>query len=533
MRAALLVGSTVAAYAFQQPPRLATVEGRVTEARSDPAKPIRRALIILKQGQEPGTGAYSDDKGNYRLQVEPGAYSVNVERDGYVADPQSETKTIKVQAGQAVTDVDVELVRTGVISGRVLDAVGEPVARAGVQLRPLREKRGIVSPGAIADDRGEYRIFQIPPGKYRLAVSYQPSFQLREIKLQTPDGKPEDAYTTTYFPGTPDPAQATAIDVAAGADLAGIDIQLQRQHAVRVRGRVSGMEAAPVPVLMIGLQPVNPQFGTMRNAVVRDRNGEFELSGVLPGKYILSANAPDFTNRGSGLSTQQIVDVGLADLEGIQLTLTAPQTISGRVVAPEGRQVPTGLLVVLANREHINRQAGGLGQVGADGTFTLTNVPAGDYDFQIGSANQQPDDDLYISAIRRGDDDVLSKGLHVSGASSEPIEILLKPNGGTVAVTVHTPKGAALPEASVGLLPDPPRREQKALYATCMTDARGICTMSGVTPGDYHVFAARTQAALDLTDPDSIKDLEPRAKAVQVTEGGRNSVTVELPPDER
>jgi hypothetical protein len=63
--------------------------------------------------------------------------------------------------------------------------------------------------------------------------------------LQTADGKAEESYITTYFPGTPDLTQAAAIDVPAGADLTGLDLQLNRAHAVRVRGRVSGMDAAP------------------------------------------------------------------------------------------------------------------------------------------------------------------------------------------------------------------------------------------------------------------------------------------------
>jgi len=43
--------------------------------------------------------------------------------------------------------------------------------------------------------------------------------------------------------------------------------------------------------------------------LVRDPSGEFELSGVLPGKYVLYANAPDLTNRGTGPSAQRAIEV--------------------------------------------------------------------------------------------------------------------------------------------------------------------------------------------------------------------------------
>lgn len=111
------------------------------------------------------------------------------------------------------------------------------------------------------------------------------------------------------------------------------------------------------------------------------------------------------------------------------------------VVAP-GRHIPQGLLVVLSNRARINRQSGGLGQVGPDGTFTLAAVPAGDYDVQLASAG--PGDDLYVSTIRRGDDNVLADGLRVNGPSSDPIEITLKPNGGTVEAVMRMHNGEPL-----------------------------------------------------------------------------------------
>jgi len=520
------------ASAFQPPPasQLGTVTGRVTESQSgDTPEPIRKALVILKRGQDPGTGAYSDDKGNFVLRVEPGVYTVSVERDGYVTAAQSEVKTVNVQASQTPAEIDLELVRTGAISGRIVDADGGPMARVSVQLRSVRGRKGGALPGAITDDRGEYRIFQIPPGKYHLSAAYQAASQLREIRLQTPGGSAEETDATTYFPGTADAAQASSIDVPAGSDLTGFDLQIQRLHAVHVRGRISGMESAPLPIVMVGLQPADSQFGTPRNAVVRDTGGQFDLSGVLPGKYVLSATAPDLTNQGGGFSAQQAVEVGQTDVEGVQLTLAAPQTIRGVVVVPEGRKLPSGVLVLLSSRQRMSRQAGGLGRVDSEGSFTLPSVAAGDYDVQLASTG--PGDDLYVSAIHRGDDDVLAKGLRVNGPAGDRIEIILKPNGGSVEVSVNGPKGDPVPEASVALLPDPPRREQPALYATCMTDSRGVCTLRGVTPGDYHAFAFRKDAGVDFRDPESTKDFEESAKAVKVAEGDRQSVQLAVAPD--
>src|SRR5215469_11509921 len=197
---AFLIG-VAPAFGFQLPPpsTVGTVAGRVIEAHSgDPAKAIPKVLVVLKHGQEPGTGTYSDEKGNFRLQVEPGAYTVAVERNGYVA-ASSRNRTITVQAGQTTEDVNLELIRTGAVSGRIVDADGEPRSGVSVQLRSVTEKKGRPFNGAVTDDRGAYRIFQIPPGKYHLSAAYQPASQQWGMKLQTADGKPEESYITTYF----------------------------------------------------------------------------------------------------------------------------------------------------------------------------------------------------------------------------------------------------------------------------------------------------------------------------------------------
>ncbi len=525
-----VLASALTASGFQVPtPRVhGTVTGRVTESSSDSDKGIRKALVVLHRGQVTGIGAYSDDRGNYRLEADPGAYILTVERDGYVVSSRTPPKTIVVQARQTLSDVNLELLRTGAISGRVVDPDGDPMPRVNVQLRSVRARKPS-SLSAVTDDRGVYRIFQIPPGKYYLSAIYQPPFQLRQIQMQPSDSSIEESYVTTYFPGTFDSTQARSIEVPASADLAGLDLQIQRVHAVHIRGRVSGIAAGPFPALIM-LQPQGFGFGATRDLEVRNPNGEFDLSGIPPGKYELSASAIDLTNRGAGPSAHQKIEVGQTDVEGIALTLVAPQAIKGLVSVPEGRKIPQGLFVILSDRARTNNQAGGLGQVASDGAFTMDTVQAGEYDVALGSTG--PGDDLYVSAIRRDDEDVLAHGLHVTGSSNEALEIVLKANAGMVKVVARTPKGEPFPEAIVTLLPDEPRREQLALYENCVTDARGTCTLHGIAPGEYHAMAVSKDAGIDFRDPSIIKEFERQAKAVKVAEGDLQSLEIEVVPDD-
>ena len=121
-----------------------------------------------------------------------------------------------------------------------------------------------------------------------------------------------------------------------------------------------------------------------------------------------------------------------------------------------------------------------MAQPASDGSFTLPNVPPGDYDVTLAATG--PTDDLYTASIRMGDDDVLTGGVHVGGALAE-LEITLKANGGTLECSVSDSNQEPLPDAQIVLLPDPPRQSQLALYGECRTDATGACTLTGVTPG--------------------------------------------------
>jgi hypothetical protein len=189
-------------------------------------------------------------------------------------------------------------------------------------------------------------------------------------------------------------------------------------------------------------------------------------------------------------------------------------------------------MVLLVSRNRQDHQAGGMAEVGSDATFTLENVPNGDYDVTIGSVGPGPGDDLYISAIRMGDSDALADGVPVAGGALPALEIRLSPNGGTVECLVSDSNSKLTPEAHVVLLPDAPRRPQMALYGECRTNAEGTCSLAGVAPGSYHVFAFPTGSELDYRDPGSLKDLEKYSKAIQIAEGEKQKAELRVIPEE-
>ena len=71
-----------------------------------------------------------------------------------------------------------------------------------------------------------------------------------------------------------------------------------------------------------------------------------------------------------------------------------------------------------------------------------------------------------------------------------------------------------------------------ALYGECRTDATGACTLTGVTPADYHVFAFASEEERDFRDPDSLKEFEKLGKPVKITEGDRHKVELKAVPEQ-
>ncbi len=522
-----------------EPPKTGSVAGVVIDEKSEDC--IAKALVILRRDQEGGVGQITGSDGKFTIRdLDPGTYIVAVERDGYVV-ARGQTQTVTVQAGQTVSDVKLKLQRTGTITGRILDADGDPVSGVSVVASAMRSARDArsVAGYATTNDRGEYRIFHLAPGEYRVAATYSPRNGFDGVRIQPPVLAPGaapapgvEAYPTLYYPGVVDAREAALVKVEPGAELPGFDLQLVRAHGVRVRGRVTAA-SSPAPLFqMVALVPADQRDspGQPLNVLVRDAKGEFEFQGVLPGSYRLQVEAAgvDQSNR---MSVARTLDVGASDIEGIELTLGQPQDLSGRIIAPEGRKLPSGLIVLLQPREPGVTQSGGLAQVSDAGAFTISKVAPGQYDVVVGSSSAG-EDDTYISAIRMGDIDALAEGVHVGEGPVPQLDIVLKANGAAAECTVKDDKGAPVPEASVLLAPDAPRQRQAALFGECRTSADGTCKIVGITPGEYHLYAFPAGTQIDRRDAGALKPFEKYGEAMTFAEGERKQVNLKTAPIE-
>jgi len=580
----LLVQAPAAPLQQQQTVTKAAIEGVVLRAGT--GEPLSRAQVMLTRAalragetevppelarlQVSGAAAIppstTDRNGRFLFKdLEPGAYRITVVRNGYARQEYGQRvfggrgTIVNVAPGQTLKDVAVYMTPAGNVSGTVRDSFGEPVAGLQVQLlRPAYNVMGRISfqqAGAgRTNDRGEYRVYWVTPGRYYVSVAAR-ALDLLELAANSNEYLDREV-PTTYYPGVIDVSRAAVIEVAAGAELNGVDITLAEQQLFRIRGRLMDAatgqfpRSATVSLVPRGLaSPIAPSYAAGRTAY-NSATGTFELRDVAPGAYWVRATAVANTatavvsQAGVGRSvndvlmealasthsTQVAVDLTGSDIEGLVLTLNAAVSIPGRL-SVDGASLPS-----VPNYERLRvtlRPAtqGGITNptrnqpLPPEGTFILENVVPGDY--YVAVAPLPPD--FYIKEARLGQTDVLSQPLSITGPVTETLSVVLSPRAGHVSGVVRDDRLQPAPGIQVVLVPDT-HRGRPDLYKTTSTDQTGSFSLRDIPPGDYKVFAWEAIESFAYFDPDLIRRFESKGKAIHISESSRQSVEVEVIP---
>jgi len=345
-----------------------SIVGRVFDAATN--TPIRRAQI---QGtnNELFVDTLSDDEGRFQLPNLPqGEWRVTVAKGGYFTwqpgqkRPFDPPPPIRLARGQRVS-TDVHLSRGGVITGRVSDDSGEPLA--GLRVRVYRAKmvkgyRRLEDVGAAdqTDDTGAYRIFGLPPGDYYVAAS---------LRVAPVDSVVQTTYSPTYYPGTGELAQAQRVRVDLGTESTAI-FPLLPVRTVNVTGSVL-TSSGSLANAFLNLVSDAAEFGTpLGLGGVTQPDGTFTIPDVPPGRYTLNASL-----RGDGPSESGSAPVTVLndDVTGNTIVTSRPPTMKGKFVADAGvvGAMPDALLVATAVRP---RSGGTVLASGSGKTFELDEL---------------------------------------------------------------------------------------------------------------------------------------------------------------
>jgi protocatechuate 3,4-dioxygenase beta subunit len=542
-----------------------TVAGRVVNSRTH--DPVPRAVVILRASLIPGSdpleessaqSVKADNEGRFTIHdVKPGEYQIHAERPGFTSASQQTTLfapsrgiALTVTAGRDPAEVELGLVPSAVIAGRILDQDGEPVPSAQVIAlkRMFAMGRYTVIPGKSVktDDNGEFRLFGLSKGTYFVAAGQNTGLgdSGEEMEALFSPG----SHTLTFSPGVYQFADAQPVLLQPG-DETHINIQLLPPGKAKVSGKVVGLQARNMKVQdrdiqlpgMVVLMPdgmgmLGILSGSHGNV---DKDGAFHLTDVAPGKYtLLSMSFGSEEGREPKMASMAIV-VGDSDVHDLVLAPHALGSLKGQMLLESGGAADwSGLSVTLLPAEESS--IGGMGQaaVGKDGSFSLQASPGHAHILvnAIGDTGDRFRDWYMVSASLNGKD-ALSDGLDPALDGPGSLQIVADTKGATVKGTIVDGK-KPVAGATVFLIPEKSRRSRVDLYATSKADAYGNFTLYGVAPGDYKAFAWRNPDAMSaegnmgpVIDPDLLDQIDSGAPTISVKRGGSSTIAVEIQPD--
>lgn len=516
----------------------ASVEGVVVHGLT--GEPLRRVNVSVHVMGAPGltgmvggmpgseTGAVTDASGKFSIpNLEPGKYVLSAERNGFLrtsygARSHMQMGTIlELTAGKELKGLELKLMPQGVVAGRVLDDEGEPVQGSMIQLQRRQYYRGkqqwMPAGGGQSDDRGEFRVTGVSPGKYLLQV--RPGWR-SAAPVPAKEGEPEMGFTATYYPSGAEAGSASPIEVQPGQELTGLEVRMVKTQVFRVKGHLYGTDGKPVSQAMIQASRADDsgQFPGMGRSI-HAPDGTFELTGLTPGTYRVMAVGMVSNRR--QLTATETVAVSERNVEGVVLRFSEGVTIPGRV-AVEGQEKPSlqQARVFLMNSE-LSGIGGGMEPVEEDGTFTLTNILPGKYRVQV--IHQVTNG--YLKRVSVGGREVGDGDFEVEAGSAPEIAVLISPKGGQLTGTV-TGKDGRIAGATVLLVPER-SKESSLSYRPVTCNQNGEFTAQGLAPGEYKVFAWEAVEGGVWQDPEFRKPFEGKATSVKVQENGKVSLALE------
>jgi protocatechuate 3,4-dioxygenase beta subunit len=384
---------------------------------------------------------------------------------------------------------------TAAIRGRVLAAdTGRPLRRARISL---------TAQGLGADSRrststgldGRYEIKDLPAARYRIAVT-------RSGYLPMDYGQRR--------PGE----QGQPIELADGQTVEKIDFALPRMGVIT--GRVTDENGEPIEGVSVyamrwmyyeGRRRLVPAMGD----ATTDDLGEYRILRVQPGTYSVMASTKEmwtviqngretqygymptyFPGVAKGTEARRVAVAIGQEVSGTDFSLIPGRaaTVSGMAVDSAGRPFTrVSLGEEIRGLTFASFRAGYSGPVAGDGTWTIANVPPGEY---MAAANRREGDP-------QGPPEVALLPIVVDGADIDNV-MLTGSSGGTVSGKVIAEGGEIKMSAVRVSVAEPLRNQQSpTLIGTFRsTDATGRPNEEGAFSAP-HVFG---QARFRVTVPD-------------------------------
>ena len=528
-----------------------SISGRVTIGDKGAAGIVVSAFSGDMPTRRTAGRTTTDSEGRYRLFGLPAAqYQVTTLAPAFTsAEPgvmfsglnYDSGKRVVLAANETVEDVDIKLVRGGVITGRVTESDGKPVVEQHISLQPV-DQNGAIAKQAVrlplsyqmyqTDDRGVYRIYGLAAGFYKVSTG-------NDADMGMVNSSNHAYYAQTFYPDVNDPAKAKVVEVGEGSEVANIDIRLgHRANTYSATGRVVDADTdQPVTGVRFGYGPAPKNQGNFNSyfaGLPLNSRGEFRIDGLEPGRYgiVVSSQFGFGGNIYSDPVFFEVVDSNVSNLEvkAIRgLSMTGVVLTDG--IANKDLLVQLGTLIISANVSSPNKPQTsnyGSSRIGADGSFQINGLRSGRAGLYIYAAGNQSLRGVSITKIEHDGVDV-TKTLEIQpGQSVSGLRVFVIVGTGAIRGTVTFEGGAVPPDLRIFVRI---RREGAANFGEAQPDTRGHFLISNLAAGTYEVDV---QLLSNQSVPAAQRPTPPQKQLVSVADDAETEVafTVDLKPKE-
>jgi len=493
-----LAGLTLAQSQDNSKNKGGSITGRVTIA----SKSVAGVTVTVSSGADALSGGglslktTTDDEGRFRISNLPsGTYYVwpfapaFVVNEGTGIYPQG--KSVAVEDGEVAEGINFTLNRGAAITGRVTDSSGRPLIEERIRILPvdpqLRRLISSIYPNInsiLTDDRGAYRVFGLPAGKYKVAIGDQ------FAAFTSTRGR--RFYPQTFHPDVTDEAKATLVELTEGSEANNVDITVARAlTGFSASGAVVDTEKnQPVAGVSFGLTILvgGRPSGFMSGNGVSTSGGAWRIDNLPPGRYAASI----LPGSGTGYYGEtQPFDITDSDVSNLEMKVHQGSMINGNIVfeSPVDKMVwarlsQTRLAVTMSG---VGSSIGTISysNINPDGSFQAGPFQAGTAVIRLTAADRNSSSEFAALSIDLNGADK-SRGIEITpGENVSGVRIIVGYGSGTIRGTLKV-EGGVIPSeqyinASFSRIGSP------LVIAYTLVDARGRFVFEHVPPGNYEV----------------------------------------------
>ena len=532
---------------------LATIAGSVLDCASGAT--IARVSVSLNRigtGGRPRT-AQTDGSGRFTIpNLTAGRYMLEAVAPGYSAAtfgtsyPGEPPRSLDLTGDRQVPNLQWCLWRHGVLTGTVTDDAGDPAV--GVRVVALRRMSAGFSAAVSTrtDDHGDYRLANLTPGNFLVAVPARP------LAGSKPSGVP-----TTYFPASSSATDAISVTVGAGEVRTAVDIRLPPEPELRsIVGTIrefpegrTGQHLHLVPWEARDSSSPIDEFVTPIST-----EGTFSIHDLPAGRYVVSVVVlPPWGPNDGGVQQsaltvppasgvrltpkqptrwgRAIVDISKADAEHVEVALRDGVRLTGRIlfegISPRPEPMNTRFLVVCpADGKDIGFVP--LVPIDNDGVFLTIGLPPGSYELTpwLLDAGWMP---WNLKSIQLGSKEVGGRPLDVGMETVPPLTITMTDRATAVMGSVFDVRRQPVPGAIVFAAAAQPELRHRLLWspsrmAWIRSDMDGHFRIQGLLPGEYLLLAIMPSSSIDSILGDTFERLTNSATKIRIVPGESPSV---------